>query len=328
MKILIVYYNYPQLSATYVEAEIQFFIAQGMEVEVWCEKEPGSPYPPTCKVHRGSLCEAESSFRPDVVHYYWAKMAERLLDDTICPNVTVRCHSFPVEVEVVQRLIQHERIKAVFMFPDQARQCAFHPKVVEIPVAYSSGTFELHDAPAKNKDLVVCATAGLPNKSLETFLEIACLCPEMDFRLTIATCEANERVIPHIHEVNRQLGANVDISVDVPHAQIPALLRPAAFYICTQRRAKKGMPIAVVEALASGCYVLVPDYPWLVEMVGDYGAGYSNPEDAAGQLKSLRSSGHETLEETRKNAPGHAVSGYGDVNVLPPMLEVWRSLVI
>lgn len=328
MKVLLVYYNYPQLSATYVEAEIQFFIDQGMEVEVWSEKDPGSPYPPTCRVHRGSLREAELSFKPDIVHYYWAKMAERLLDDTICPSVTVRCHSFPVEVDVTQRLIQCERIKAIFMFPDQVRQCGLHPKVVEIPVAYSSKTFQHLDAPAKNKAQVVCATAGLPNKSLEIFLEIACLCPEMDFRLTIATCEGNERFIPHIQEVNRKLGANVDISVDLPHAQIPDLLRPAAFYICTQRRAKKGMPIAVVEALASGCYVLVPDYPWLVEMLGDYGTGYSNPEDAAAQLKSLRRSGHETLELTRRKAPGYAVNGYGDVNVLPPILEIWRSLVI
>lgn len=328
MKILLVYYNYPQLSATYIEAEIKFFINQGLEVEVWSEKDPGSPYQPTCKVHRGSLREAEEFSKPDIVHYYWAKMAERLLNDTICPRVTVRCHSFPSEVEVLARLIQCERIKAIFVFPDQAKKCSYHPKIIEIPVAYSSNAFQRLDAPEKDKQLVVCATAGLPNKSLETFLEIACLCTEMDFRLAIATCEANEWVIPHIQEVNRKLAANVDISVDLPHAQIPDLLSNAAFYICTQSRAKKGMPIAVVEALASGCYVLVPDYPWLVEMVGTYGAGYSKPEDAAVLLNYLCNSGCETLEETRRYAPTYAISRYGDVNVLSAILEIWRSLLI
>ena len=327
MKILLVYYNYPQLSATYVEAEIRYLISQGIEVEVWSQTDPGSSYVPSCIVHRGRLRDAEDAFRPDIVHYYWGKMAEKLLPETNCPVVTVRSHSFALEVDAARRLSANGRVKSIFMFPDQASRAVSLPNILTIPVAYDTSLFPPIDTTKKQSQRVICTTAGLPAKALEDLLETARLCPEFEFELVIATCEGNEHVIPKIQSLNAELGANVEILVDVPHAEIPILLQDASFYMCTQKEVKRGMPIAIAEALASGCFVFVPDFPWLEEMVGPFGCTYSDPADAAAQLKATQFWSSEKLSRVYKKAPDYAHERYGDVSVLPQMVECWKSLL-
>lgn len=329
MKILLAYYNYPQLSATYTEAEIQFFQRQGLEVQVWSETTPGAAYTPSCKVHRGSLQEAERAFNPDIVHFYWIKMAEKYIDDTTCPIVTARSHSFESEGSLAAKMVAHERVKTLFVFPHQLAQARANgrKKIVSLPVAFSSRKFPLLEEPTGKRQSVVAATAGLPAKDLGVFFDIARLLPDLSFTMALATCEGHEQLPAQIHKINESLAAGVDLRVDVPHADIPFLLSKSGIYLCTQTPRKRGMPIAIAEALASGCFVLVPRYPWLCDMVGIHGIGYSDAEDAASTIRHIQSWTEDRWKQATAGASSFAHLRYSDESVLVSAIETWRSLV-
>lgn len=325
MRVLLVYYNYPQLSATYIEAEIRYLIRKGCVVEVWSETDPGAPYSATCRVHRGRLNDAVRSFRPDVVHIYWLKMAEKLVDQIDCKNVTARSHSYLSEVEAADRLARNEKIKAIFLFPDQMRSVAGSEKFVELPVAYDSGRFRFPDTSHKEAGLVVGTTAGLPAKSIGDFFETARLCPDLNFILAVATCEGHVGLIEEIRGFDQSRYPNIELLVDVPHHEIPPLLERASAYLCTQKASKRGMPIAIAEALASGCFVMVPEFVWLTEMVEQYGAGYSSPAEAAQKLIEQYMSGIQ--EAFVSGASKMANIKFSDNAVLPIMTGLWDLIL-
>jgi hypothetical protein len=331
LRVLCAYYNYPQLSATYVEAEIQFLRRHGINVEVWSETEPGSAYTASCRVHRGSLREAELAFRPDVLHFYWVKMLAKYLDEILCPHITVRSHSFETEWPDAAALAKNHRVKAFFLFPhqipNQSTDTIVHNKIVPLSVAYDSVRFPFPSSFTKQRDLVVCCTAGLPKKTLEVFLEVATLCPELRFVLGIATCAGHEQTITSCLKKNDELGRPAEIHVDLPHQAIPPLLQQAGIYLCTQGAGKRGMPIAVAEALASGCHVLIPDLPWLKAMIGQLGDCYSNAADAAARLRTLSSwSGNDWAWQSQR-AAHFAAATYADERVLPRLLAAWTTML-
>jgi glycosyltransferase involved in cell wall biosynthesis len=327
MRVLCVYYNYPQLSATYVEAEIRFLLRHGIEVEVWAETDPGSPYEAPCRVHRGRLCDAERSFRPDIIHFYWFKMLSKHLDSVSCPRITVRTHSFEIQPEELTRFQPHPRIKGLFLFPHQAAQLPSLEKVIPLPVVYDSRRFPPGLPAAKRPDLIACCTAGLPKKALEVFFETATLCRGLRFVLALATCSGHGETINQCIELNNRLGQPVDIRVDLPHAEVVPLLREAGCYLCTQRASKRGMPIAIAEALASGCHVLVPRFSWLTEMIGPYGATYQDAADAATRLGEAQAWSPGEWVQFANGAASYASAQFSDEAILPQLLRTWEAIL-
>ena len=327
MRVLFVYYNYPQLSATYVEAEIRFLQRHGVDVEVWAETDPGSPYEPSCRVHRGSLSEAERSFRPDIIHFYWLKMLTRHLAQVSCPRLTVRDHSFGIEREEIARFQLHSQVRTIFLFPHEAAQLASQKKIAALPVAYDSRRVPFGRSVNKRSDVVACCTAGLPKKALEVFFETAVLCPDLHFVLALATCTGNREIIERCIELNHRLGKPVDLRLDLPHAEVVPLLQEAGCYLCTQRADKRGMPIAIAEALASGCYLLVPHFPWLMDMIGGRGTTYQNAEEAAGRLSETRTWSPSKWHEVASDAASYAQARYSDEVVLPQLLKTWAAIL-
>lgn len=327
MRVLCAYFNYPQLSATYIEAEIQFLMRRGIEVEVWSETDPGSPYKPACRVHRGTLHDAEQSFQPDIVHFYWLKMLSQHLHDVSCPRITVRAHSFEIEPEHGSLLQRDPRVRALFLFPDQAAQLTSLDKIVTLPVAYDSQRFPAELSAAKQRDLVVCSTAGLPKKALEVFFETAALRRDLRFVLAVATCTGHVEMISQCIEMNNRLGRPVDLRIDVPHAEVVPLLREAGSYLCTQRADKRGMPIAIAEALASGCYLVVPRLPWLMGMIGNRGASYSSAAEAAVILGETQAWSREKWDQVASDASNYAHGRFSDETVLPQLLRTWEAIL-
>lgn len=325
MRILIVYFNYPQLSATYVEAEIRYFQRQGIEVEVWSECDPGAAYPPSCFVHRGTLPEAEAAFKPDIVHFYWVKMALKYLDRISCLNVTIRDHSFGLSNEDKLYLLAETRVRAVFLFPHEMG-LSESEKFIALPVAYDSDRFPVDNSSVKQSDLVVCCTAGLPKKNLETFIRTSVLCPNHRFVLAVATCTGHLDTVQHCVDLNRRLGSPVDLRVNVAHDETASLMRTAGVYLCTQDLQKRGMPIAVAEALASGCYTLVPELPWLCAMIGNHGHAYANASEAAESINETSNWSTEKWELLSESAARYSLNQFSDEKILPKVIHEWNAI--
>ncbi len=326
MRILIVYFNYPQLSATYLEAEIRYFQRHGIDIEVWSECEPGAAYVPSCKVHRGTLSNAETDFQPDIVHFYWVKMAVKHLDSVLCPNITIRDHSFGLDAEDRSYLLSQLRVRAIFLFPHELMQ-GQSEKLHPLTVAYDSTRFPTASDAVKQTDMVVCCTAGLPKKSLETFIQTAALCPNHRFILAVATCTGHGETVQHCIDLNRRLGSPAEIRVDVPHTDIIPLMQSAGSYLCTQNSQKRGMPIAVAEALASGCYILIPQLPWLEAMIADHGVTYDGPSEAAKAILETSDWPSHKWKSLSINAAEYGFGRFSDQMVLPKVIQTWSAII-
>src|SRR5690606_7907291 len=104
LKVLIVCYDYPQLSESYVDTEVAWMTRQGVEVEVCSMAEPGARGLATVPVHRDGLDQAVASFQPDLLHFHWVHtVAQAELQGAARRlPVTVRGHGFEIGEENVQ----------------------------------------------------------------------------------------------------------------------------------------------------------------------------------------------------------------------------------
>ncbi|MGZ3606875.1 MAG: glycosyltransferase [Syntrophales bacterium] len=321
-----VYFNYPQLSASYLEAEIRYFLTQGFDVQVWSETAPGSPYTASVYVHHGSLEDAEKEFCPDIIHFYWVKMAANYLPVVKCKFITARSHSFEVEINYLAALQNDYRVKAIFVFPHQFAEANSKEKLVPLSVAYDTNRFPRVRNINKQRDSIICCTAGLPAKSLEVFFDVACLCRELKFTLMVATCTGHEDLIEQYINLNQKLGNPVTLLADVPHREVVPALQNAGIYLCTQKAAKKGMPIAIAEALACGCYILVPELPWLGNMISEHGSVYESTDHVLELIRSVQEFPDNYWASISDRASDYAEKSFSDQAVLPKVLEIWAEL--
>jgi len=185
VRILLTVGNYPQLSETYVDAEIAFFLRSGLQVEVWSPTITTPGMVEQVKVHRGRLADAVKAFSPSVIHCHYihfAPMVDSWLSGLHVP-MTVRGHSFDFNVEVAEKTAALGRVKKVYLFPHLARRCK-SKKIVPLPVAYDSTIYQpYHD---KDRKLVLRLGAGKADKGLADFMKIAAGAPEHSFVLGVA----------------------------------------------------------------------------------------------------------------------------------------------
>src|SRR5258708_2574103 len=75
LRVLYALEKYPQLSQSYIRAEIACARRWGAHVEVWSEGTPPSPYPSAVPLHRGALEDAIADVGPHVIHTHWLHKA-------------------------------------------------------------------------------------------------------------------------------------------------------------------------------------------------------------------------------------------------------------
>jgi hypothetical protein len=183
LRVLLVLWQHPQLSETYITTEIDFLLRRGVEVHTWSDVEPVSPYPCRSIQHRGPLGEILDRVRPDLVHMHWLH-GERYVEEIAQRGIplTIRGHSFENHVEQVPRLAAHPGVSRLYLFPHQARAFPhLGEKVLPLKVAFNPDRF----GPATEKDprLVLRLGTALPTRALPLFIRLAAHCPEFRFVL-------------------------------------------------------------------------------------------------------------------------------------------------
>lgn len=326
MRVLYLLWNYPQISETYIATEIAFAQKCGIEVHVWSQINYHPDLTPQCMVHRGTLAETISAVGPDLIHIHYLVVAKRHLHE-IPPGipVTIRGHSFDWNPGLAREMGEQPSVKRLYLFPHFVAAMGGHPKAFPLPVAYDTA---LHPpAVCKDRKLVVRLAAALPTKGLEDVLAVANRCPQYRFILGISRAGGGDEFLDQITRLNGYVKDRVQILVDL-HPQVAAdINRRAGIYLDTHdpRGHAFGMPISIVEAMATGSYVLSLDVPAARSYISEAGAFYKNPEEAARLVQSTA----DWTDSDWDRISGAAIrraSCFRDDVILSHLVQDWRSI--
>ena len=330
-RVLVAEWHYPQLTESYVQAEIDGLVALGADVAVWAEDPdvPTASYPTSQVVHRGRLEEALARHRPDVVLTHWLHIGERYADQVgaFGAPLVVRGHGFDHSEEVLERLGRHPAVARVHLFPHFALSAPDAAAEVchALPVAFDADRF--HPGGEPDRSLVVRAGVALPTKGYDDFFEVARRCPDHRFVLCLVPAHTREDHLEEVLAARERSGAPVEIRVSVPRDEMAQLLRGAGTYLHTRGEGTPvGMPISIAEAMASGCRLLVRDDDASRGYLAEGGDTYTDVAGAATAIRASAEWDDERWREQRRRAVHRAYSLFTHIDVAEKMLDDWRAL--
>lgn len=331
LKVLYALWHYPQLSESYVRCEIQAALKLGVEIEVWSEEDVAAPYESEVPFHRGSLETVIQKFHPDVVHTHWLHVARQqsaVVTQAGLP-MTVRGHGFEFSLEALAHLDQDPTIKAVYVFPHQvARLASKSAKVKPLPSSFNPDWYSPHKT--KDRKLVFRTGCALPSKDYASFMKTAKLCPEHRFVLNLCQAYQAESYLDEAIELNRSFGNPVEIISNLQHEDVAKWMRQAGIYLHTvavsgQAATPFGMPISICEAMATGSYIIGRRYPGSPEYIGDVGAYYDSPEEAAALINETLRWPEEQWNLVFKNSVNRAYQEFVHTENVKLIIADWEE---
>lgn len=326
MKVLFGALKYPQLSETYVSAEIAFLVRSGIDVKVWAPMVRTSEAQNQVPVYRDGLLDAVRDFKPDIVHVHHMTSAlttHRSLEGLKIP-MTVRAHSFDFSPSIATQVLGLANVERIYLFPHLARQVP-HSKVVALPVAFDSIRYPgaAHD---KDRRLALRLGAGLPTKRLGDFFRVAELCPEFRYVAGIASCDSEGHVAEELRRTYPK--SRVSIFKNVAWDAAAQLTRRAGVFVHTYDANCHafGMPISIAEALSTGSIVFTRDTMAAREFMGDAGLYYTTPDEVAGTMRQVLGwSNDQWARQIERSAMQAAL--YRDHVVLPRLIHDWEQIL-
>ncbi len=332
-RVLYAVWHYPQLSETYIEAEIQCMKKWGVHIEVWRADVGISPYPTELPLHNGTLQEAIESSSPDIIHFHWISFAHPHLANLATSNIpiTIRLHGFDVTRESFPSVPMHEGVKGIYAFPHQIKKLGVHdPRIKPMHVAFDTTIFSPHGG--KDRKLVVRTAAALPSKDLALFCEVAKRLPDFRFVLAAVTCSQREEYVAELHAVRDAMGSPAEIRMDVPREQVAALVREAGIYLHTLRPPRAeyatpiGEPISIAEAMATGCHCFVRELPEFQDYIGESGDTYQDVDDLVEKIRATSSWSDREWEDAQRKSIDQAYAHHADLFVFRPLFDDWMAM--
>jgi glycosyltransferase involved in cell wall biosynthesis len=325
-RILYALEDYPISSETYVQTEIDYFLRQGIEIAAWSRREDSSRSPSSVPVFSGPLRLAIKSFKPDAIHVHWLPIVPNVLVEGLGLPVTVRGHSFDFNPTIARSYAFHPAISAVFLFPhlaDATFRGTDQGKAVQLVAAYDERLF--YPDP-KEKSTVVRATASLRGKDIDSFLDVAALCPEVKFTLFASRPKEDTAYLVNLLGRNASMGSPVDIQVEVPQAQVAAMVRKSE--ICLRSNNPTGhpfgMPVSIAEAMGAGTIPVVRDHAPARGYVGDAGLYFNSTEEAASRIREILAD--PELSGRLRTASIERARRHASSVVLPTIFQVWERV--
>lgn len=233
MRVLYALEDYPVISETYVETEIDYFLEHGVEIAAWRRRAGPAKIHWRIPIFDGSIRNAAKAFKPDLIHVHWFIVVPNVTIEGLGIPITIRAHSFEFSPNAVKTFAFHKEVLAIFLFPHLLDAFLKHPvgaglskeilagKVIPLPSAYNEKMF--YPEP-KESATVIRATAGLNGKDLESFIDTAKACPEAKFTLVTSIPEDNSH-IRNIIGRNASYGNPAKILTDLPREEAAALVR-------------------------------------------------------------------------------------------------------
>ncbi len=328
VRVLFALWHYPQLTESYVRAEITAMRRRGVDVAVWRSEAPAAPFTSDVPVYDGTLAEAIARHRPHVVHVHWLDQAQRYaaaVADAGLP-LTVRGHGFEYTPERVAMLEAHPAVRAIYLFPHFVPSpLPAGSKLRAMPPVFDAERY--HPGAVKDPRLVVRVAAAIPTKDLEAVIRIAARCPSHRFVLAVAHAVRFEPFVDRLRAFNVAHGSPVELRVDLQHEEVAALVGEAAIYLHTHSLAAPyGMPMSIVEAMATGAWVLARRCPAAMAYVGDAGCGWDTEDEAVARIVETAAWDDARWAAARLASIERAFARHADTRVLDVMLDDWIAL--
>lgn len=328
LRVLYVLWNFPQLSETYVDAEIHCMQRWGVHVEVWSETLALSSHSVAVPVHGDSLEEAVALVQPDVIHIHWlntaAQYAGKLAKFGV--PITARAHGYELNDDLM-RCVIGLKLHRVFCFPHHRHSFGLSlSQMGELNAAFDTTLFK----PVRDKDrrMVLRAGAVLPSKDLEFFIRLAKRLPDHHFVFAGVTCVNAIDYMEKLRKMWVDMGSRGEFLMDVPREDIIPMVERAGIYLHTAHSVQNGgtpigMPISIAESMATGAHIIVRDHPSLVDYVGDAGQAYRDLDHAAEIITKTTAWTDAEWQAAWMRSVDRAYMNFADETVLRPLLETW-----
>lgn len=296
-KILYIIQEYPQLSQTYIQVEMNTLLKNGYDIRVIALKKANHaasqhlPYDIISDVKE--IINYAKQYKPDIIHTHWVYTHLPLIfkvAKTLQIPYTIRSHSFDVlkrERSLKKRIktylkkmryryiINHPLCKGVLAFPFAKkiliRSGISANKIVESPPVVD---FERFYDRSKNGTDIINVGAGFAKKNFTAYMHLAKKMDKLSFNLYSIGYKSAD-----ILEKNKELGMPITMREAVEFADMPPIYKKSGWLVYTAdaKTATVGWPLAALEAMASGTGVCLPNIrPDIKDYIGDAGIVYSN----------------------------------------------------
>ena len=331
MRVLIVTFNYPQITESYIEAEVVHLRNLGVAVFVWSQTVAPAPGPLRADVGVAvgvPLDPIVADFRPDVIHLHWMLWEANVLDflGRYGKPLTVRVHT-DTSTERLQMYAAHPAVRRMYGYPGDGLRFDFaHSKFDELAIAVVRP-----DAAAVEKKRRLVLRAASENPRDQTLMvRLARRCPQLEFVLCIGeskhqdaleTRPALDKALGHSPPLNLRIVWN-----ESPHNMAQWFARAGIYLHTVLPHKTAAMPVSIAEALVNGCYTLVRNQPRLKAMVAGAGGVYADEDEAAAKL--LATLDWSAAEWRQKSAESRAAGErFCADRALLPMLVDWQQLM-
>ncbi len=292
-KVLFLLKEYPQISETYIETELNA-VWDKYQIKIISLLKPNltyehhRPYDHIPLTDKETLIAAIRGFGPDVVHGHYILMCPVLRDAARIAEAgfTVRAHSFDIlgpstrDIPKYREIINGPSCLGVLTFPytiplleragirsDKIRGC------------YPVMDFQRFHDESPNGDAIMNVGACIPKKNMEEYLILSKIVKDKTFNLYALGYN-----VEALRTFSRKLDSPVNFVDQVEPGHMPPEYKRHQWLVYTASHNLRtvGWPMAVAEAQAAGVGACVQNIrPDLREYVGEAGFLFDTAHDAA-----------------------------------------------
>jgi glycosyltransferase involved in cell wall biosynthesis len=297
LRVLVHTAMYPVIPETYIGEDIDALEQAGAIVTVSAVQEAVSQaegVPPS----RLDVDAVIEEHKPDVVLMHWATHAEGELGRMEKHNQPFVCrvHSFDVERERVQRILNHPLCVGVFAHPHHLEQL---PAGVLPLIPTVSPRTIIPESPAE-RGLVLSVSAGLPKKDFAFLVESLAQVSDVDRMIILAGSNGLDEVPASVEQLVAEVDPSIAVRVNVPRAQaLETIARASVLVYTLQVGVTMGYPMSIVEAMLCGTIPIAPDRPEARAIVGPGLRAYRDSADIVRHIREVAKGGDAVEHERR-----------------------------
>lgn len=295
LRVLVHTAMYPVISETYIGEDIDALERAGAVVAVSAVQEAVSAAAGVAPARLDADALIEE-FRPDVALMHWTTHAvgELPLMERFGLPFACRVHSFDMDRDRTQRLLDHPLCTAVFGYPHHLE--ALPSGVVPFIPTVGPGTI-IPTSPAE-RSLVLSVSAGVPKKDFAFLVQAMAGLPEFDRMIVLARTNAFEDLPETVQRMTAEADPSIEVGVNLDRGQsVRNIARASVLVYTLNPREVMGFSMSIVEAMLCGTIPIVPDRPEARAIVGPSARTYRDGADIARHVREVAQGGPAVDEE-------------------------------